>query len=202
MYRGERREDLCPGEKDLVLCADAGYDAARSAGIHADLVIGDFDSMPVNHVSDTPYIQLPTHKDDTDTRVCLEEGRKRGYRIFRIFGGLGGRMDHTLANLQCLAECAQRGEDAMLLDAGNTITVLRPGSYSFSSDFSCYLSLLAFSDAVKDICLQGTEWELEHAELRNTYPLGTSNEMRRPIWNLSFAEGLLAVLLCRKEKHE
>ena len=31
-------------EDDLVICADGGYDAARAAGLHADIVIGDMDS--------------------------------------------------------------------------------------------------------------------------------------------------------------
>ena len=70
-----------------------------------DLAVGDFDSL--GHV---PKIEKtichPVDKDDTDTALALAEGMKRGYRNFIIYGGLGGRLDHTVANLQ---NCAGGG---------------------------------------------------------------------------------------------
>ena len=93
LYRGEERAWLTPEEGDLFLCADGGYDAAVRCGFSPDLVIGDFDSMPRDHVSDCPVMQLPVHKDDTDMVVCLKEARQRGYSSFRMAGCLGGRLD-------------------------------------------------------------------------------------------------------------
>ena len=108
LYQGEEQAWLTPEAGDLLLCADGGYDAAVRFGLRPDLVIGDFDSMPRDHVEDCPVMQLPVHKDDTDMVVCLKEARKRGYRSFRIAGCLGGRLDHTIANLQTLLFFSQQ----------------------------------------------------------------------------------------------
>lgn len=195
LYAGEEQAWLRRQPGDLVLCADGGYDAAVRYGIVPDLVIGDFDSMPESHVQGCEKRVLPVHKDDTDMVVCLEEGRRRGYREFVIAGALGGRLDHTLANVQCLIDCALRGEYAWLCDARNRITALTPGQYTFADEQpGSKLSLLAATEQVRGITLRGTEWELTDAELTQRYPLGVSNEVRGEV-SLSFKSGVL--LLCR-----
>ena len=52
---------------------------------------------------------LPTHKDDTDMLAAIRKGLGLGYRQFQIYGGLGGRLDHTIANIQCLLFLHNRG---------------------------------------------------------------------------------------------
>jgi len=194
LYQGEMREWLGKEEGDLLICADGGYDAAKKHGLKPDLVIGDFDSMPFEHVRGCESIRLPVHKDDTDMVVCLEEGRRRGYSSFRIAGCLGGRLDHTISNLQCLYDCALRGEEAWMCDERNMVTILQPGSYSFPQKENCKFSLLSYTPQVRGVNLRGTEWELTGAELSNRYPLGVSNEIREERAELSFEEGALIVL--------
>ena len=180
MYAGEWQRILRDRQRDdLILCADGGLDAAIRYGIKPDYVIGDFDSMPASHAQGYAHCTLPAHKDDTDMRACFLEGEKRGYRDFVFLGGTGGRLDHTLANIQLLSECAQKG-------------------YRIAGDETIYLSLIALSDRVEGITLSGTEWELHDAVLTNTYALGCSNETRAETVMLRFAKGLLGVLLCKR----
>lgn len=194
LYRGEMREWLEKKDGDLLICADGGYDAAVKHGLVPDLVIGDFDSMPYDHVQGCESIRLPVHKDDTDMVVCLEEGRRRGYTSFRIAGCLGGRLDHTFSNLQCLYDCALRGEEAWMCDGQNMVTILLPGRYTFPRREGCKFSLLSYTPQVKGVKLRGTVWELTDAELSNRYPLGVSNEIAGERAELSFEEGALIVL--------
>lgn len=72
-------------------------------------------------------LTLPTHKDDTDTARCMEVGRERGYREFLLAGGIGGRLDHTLTNIQLLYDAALRGEEAVLLGGCNEARMLMRG---------------------------------------------------------------------------
>ncbi|MGN0778018.1 MAG: thiamine diphosphokinase [Aristaeellaceae bacterium] len=195
LYRGEEQAWLRREEGDLLLCADGGYDAAMAFGMRPDLVVGDFDSMPAEHVrGEDAVLRLPVHKDDTDMVVCLQEGRKRGYRTFRIGGGLGGRIDHTLANLQCLCDCALRGEEAWLCDAHNRVTILPPGEHLLHRMPGRRLSLLAFTPQVTGVTLRGTVWELTEASLSSRYPLGVSNEFVQDTASLRFTDGLLLVV--------
>lgn len=197
MYRGEEKDGFLkkqPG--DLLLCADSGYAAAVRYGMEPDLTLGDFDSMDEKETGSSLRIRFPVKKDDTDLRLCMKEGWKRGYREFRIGGGLGGRFDHTLANLQCLAECASLGGQGWLVDSQNRVTVLSPGEYVYPSMPGRYLSLFAFSETVDGITLQGTEWELQDAQIRQTYPIGCSNWFRDPSFTLRFTRGLLVLAFC------
>lgn len=196
LYAGEEPDFLRREEGDLLICADRGYAAARSFGLAPDLVVGDFDSMPADRLTEADRgrtLFLPRAKDDTDTAVCVAEGRKRGYRIFRVGGGLGGRLDHTLANLQLAADCALRGESLWLCDARNRASVLAPGAYVLPRMPGRYLSLMAYTEEVRGVTLTGARWPLDGAALLSRRALGVSNEWTAEEARLSFAEGLLAV---------
>ena len=87
-------------DEDFVIAVDGGYEYVKENRI--DLVVGDFDSL--GYVpKHSKVISLPPEKDDTDMLVAIKEGLKAGYRTFRIYGGCGGRIDHTIANVQHLA---------------------------------------------------------------------------------------------------
>lgn len=196
LYNGEEREWLTPVDGDFVICADAGFRAAQRYGIHPDLTIGDFDSL--NQLPDTDcYIRLPVHKDDTDMVACISEGRERGYRNFILAGSIGGRFDHTYACLQCVADCAARGESAWLCDAQNRVTVLMPGEYKIPRVEGRKLSIFAYTPSVTGIHLQGTFWTLRGAELTATYPLGCSNEFVADEALLAFESGMLVLCLSK-----
>ena len=199
LYAGEDADWLRRGEGDFLICADGGYDAAVRCGMKPDLTVGDFDSMPFAHVREGDVLRLPAYKDDTDMVVCLKEGRRRGYRSFRMAGCLGGRLDHTIANLQCLYDCALRGEEAWMTDGRNRVTVLCPGHYNLPNRPGCKLSLLAFTERTEGVCLRGTEWELENAALTSRYPLGTSNEITAPAAELSFTAGAVTVVYAKDD---
>ena len=91
----------CPAPGDYVIAADRGYDSLMAYGVNPDLVVGDFDSL--GEVPNHPnVIQLPAEKDDTDMVFALRQGLDLGYRRFVMLGGVGGRLEHTLGNLQLL----------------------------------------------------------------------------------------------------
>lgn len=193
LYAGEEQELLCPKEGDMLLCADGGLARARAFGLVPQLVVGDLDSMPPDTPLDVPLLRLPEGKDDTDMAVCLNEGRKRGYTEFVLAGCLGGRFDHTVACLQCAADCALRGEKVLLVDGQNRVTILPPGKYQLSAMPGRKLSLLAYTPQVHGVTITGTRWELHKKTLLSHIPLGCSNEFTAPEAALSFTEGLLMV---------
>lgn len=193
LYAGEELEVVRPQEGDILLCADGGWVKAKQFGLRPALVVGDFDSMsPLTEV-DAPVLRLPREKDDTDLAVCLHEGRKRGYIEFVLAGCLGGRFDHTFSVLQCMADCAMRGEKALVLDKQNRVMILAPGAYTLPQMPGRKLSLLAYSPKVEDVCITGTKWPLQHAVLTANRPLGCSNEFVAETAELSFGTGLLMV---------
>ena len=101
--------DKKPG--DCVIAADGGY--GQDCGCAPDFVVGDFDSL--GYVPKGDGVQVhPKQKDDTDMMLAVKLGLSKGYDEFVLLGGIGGRLDHTLANVQTLAYLYSQGAKAVL----------------------------------------------------------------------------------------
>ena len=112
-------------ENDIVIAADAGIINVRKFNIKPDYIIGDFDSLGYTP-TDSNTIIHPIEKDDTDTMLAVKLGFKKGYKDFRIFGGIGGRLDHTFANIQTASYIAENADDfdgLILLGAYSTADI-------------------------------------------------------------------------------
>ncbi len=166
---------IAPQAEDYVVAADAGFLVLEQKGIRADVVIGDFDTL--GYVPEHPHaIALQPEKDDTDMAAAVNEGIKAGYETFHIYCGMGGRIEHTIANMQLLAKLSKDGKQGFLLGKDSVITAITDGEMAFEKDMSGYLSVFAHSDRAEGVYLKGLKYELEDAELTNVYPLGVSNE--------------------------
>ena len=87
-----------PEEEDLVIACDGGYEYCKKWNKKVNLVIGDFDSL--GYVPEHPnVIRLKPEKDDTDTACAIRAGLEQGFQRFIVYGGTGGRISHTIANI-------------------------------------------------------------------------------------------------------
>ena len=130
-----------PAPGDYVIAADRGYDSLMAYGVTPDLVVGDFDSL--GYTPQHPNVtQLPAEKDDTDMVFALRRGLELGYRRFVLLGGLGGRLEHTLGNLQLLDWLSTQGAVGFLAGEKTVVTALRDSSLAFPPTMSGYLSVL------------------------------------------------------------
>lgn len=182
---------------DLLIAADGGYGAMEEAGLQADLVIGDFDSLGYRPGGEQT-ICLPTEKDVTDTWAAIEEGKKRGYRRFWLYGCTGGRIDHTMANFQTVAHLSQVGMEAVLVDREQVITALTDGSVHFGPEQQGFLSVFAHSDQCRGVTLEGLKYSLQDADLTNDFPLGVSNEFLGCASTVTVQTGTILLVYGRK----
>ena len=188
---GDPRAAYSPEPDDFVLCADGGWQLAAGIGVEPALVIGDFDS---SEAPDTGAVERhPVMKDDTDTMLCLKHGLRLGYERFLFVGGFGGRLDHTLANLQTLAYAAERGAQAEMCDAFCRALVVRNGTVRIRRRPG-KLSLFAISDRCRGITSTGTVYNLTDGELSNTFPLGVSNEYAADEAVIAVKDGTLLIV--------
>lgn len=178
-------------KEDFVIAVDGGYEYLK--GQRIDLVVGDFDSL--KFVPEHPnVIKLEPEKNDTDMMIALKEGLKAGYEIFRIYGGCGGRFDHTLANIQCLAYLAAENARGYLIDNSQITTLIQNSSISFQKDMKGYISVLAYGKKAKGITIKGLKYPLEDEELCDTFPRGVSNEFIGEEAIISVKEGRLLIV--------
>lgn len=114
---------ILPKQDDLIIAADGGYSYLKQMEIEADVLLGDFDSLEIvpehRHL-----IRHSPIKDDTDMALAAAYAREQGCSRFLIYGGLGGRLDHTIANLQLLTGLSRNGAEVYLIGEGVIITAI------------------------------------------------------------------------------
>ncbi|MDL2325435.1 thiamine diphosphokinase, partial [Ruminococcaceae bacterium OttesenSCG-928-A16] len=159
----------------FIIAVDAGWQQAQRLGIEPDLVLGDFDSAPLPQNGHNVH-RLPAEKNDTDTYFAVREALARGAQKVTILGGLGGREDHTFANLQTLRFLAENRVENLLVSQTAEIRCLWPGTVLLPPQPSRYLSVFAAGGTASGVCLRAVKYPLHNATLTPGYPLGVSNE--------------------------
>lgn len=193
--------NFSPLPHDMVIAADAGLLYLEQVEIFADLVIGDFDSL--KHIPQHPNVRkLEAEKDDTDMLAAVREGLKLGYERFHIYCGMGGRIDHTLANLQLLAFLSQSGKRGLLFDKTNVITAITDQTLAFREIASGVISIFSCTDKSTGVTLQGLKYPLNNAVLTNTFPLGVSNEFTGRESAVTVKDGTLLVVMPQEAKEK
>ncbi len=187
---------LNPSEKDFVIACDGGYAHCQVRGIKADMVVGDFDSL--GKVPEHPnVVRLCPEKDETDTGWAIEEGRKRGYREFVVYGGTGGRISHTIANIQLMADLARKGCTGLLVGKDSWYRVIYNGEIRFGEEEKGFLSVFCLGDRAEGVYEEGLKYGLDGAILTKEFPVGVSNEFIGRKSRVAVRDGVL-LLICEK----
>lgn len=187
-----------PEEGDLLLAADGGLTHLERRGLTPHLIVGDFDSLGRVPEGDN-IIRHPVEKDDTDTMLAIKTGLERGYRDFVLYGCLGGRLDHTYANLQALTFLARRGASGWLLGEGLAVTAIRNGRLDFAPEHEGVISVFCPNGEARGVTLTGLHYPLRDAVLTSAFPLGVSNRFTGEAASVSVEDGTLLVMWDIKE---
>lgn len=184
---------FAPEAGDFVIAADAGYAHLLRNGIDADLVVGDFDSL--GRVPLHPnVVRLPAEKDETDLVAAVTQGLVRGYREFLIYGALGGRQDHTVANLQTVVWLSRHEAAGYLVGADLMVTAVTDGSLCFDAACRGTISVFCSGNKAQGVYLQGLRYPLQNALLTDDVPLGVSNAFTGEAAEVRVGSGSLLVL--------
>ena len=133
-------------------------------------------------------------KDDTDTFLAAKYGMEQGCRAFHIYGGTGGRLDHTLANLQLLVWLSQREARGYLYDETFTYTAITNGAITIPQGPEWgLLSVFCMGPDAKGVFERGVQYPLTDAVLTAGFPLGVSNHIIEAEARISVREGSLVI---------
>ena len=175
---------------DIVICADAGYLHALNNNIKADLIIGDFDSLK-QIPDDISIIRAPVIKDETDVALCINEGIKRGYKKFRLYGCLGKRIEHSLANIILLL--AYDKYDTRIIENNMEMFIMQPKDIYKDTNKTGYISLFSITNKSL-LTIKGLKYELDSKEINNQFPLGIDNEALGKDFSIELIKGKLLVI--------
>lgn len=187
---------LVPKADSLLLCADGGYAYAKALGLMPDCLVGDFDTWR-GELPDCEICRHPVQKDDTDTMLAARIGIARSCTDFVIYGGIGGRLDHTLANLQTLCWLHRNGATAVLLGERDKAMLQSVGTRTYPREEG-YFSVFAYEDDCTGVTLRGVEYPLTDATLTTGFPLGVSNHITAETATVSLKSGLLLLVFSKE----
>lgn len=194
---GEFSAPKAINEDDLIIAADGGYDHARAAGISPHLFIGDMDSIVSSLPENIEKITFPERKDYTDMHLSYLEGKKRGCLEFEIYGGTGGRSDHTFANISLLLGIAEDGLYGSMISQSEVCTVIKNKSLTISGKAGKYISVFAIGGIATGVTIKGLDYEVSDVTLTPDFPLGVSNKFTDNIAEISVISGALLVIYQR-----
>lgn len=190
--------DFLKKNGDLVIAADAGLEYLNFLGITPDTVIGDFDSLGYSPKGEN-VIKLNTCKDETDALSAVQYGFSSGYSHFRIYCATGGRIDHTISNIQLLSYIAERGGTGELFDKDSVLTVIKNSEFRFKKRENGYISVFSLTDESVGVHIKNLKYELENARITSTFPVGTSNEFVGKEGSIGVKEGTLLIVYPREK---
>lgn len=183
-------------ENDFVIAADRGFEILKNKGMCPDITVGDFDSS--SEIPEENVLRLPVEKDVTDTFAAVETALEKGADEIHIYGGMGGRPDHTFANYALICSLAQKGTGVFLYGEGYEITAVCDTSLKLCGKKGETVSVFSFTEKSEGVTLKGLKYPLENATLSNTFPLGVSNSFEEETAFISVKNGTLLVMCERK----
>lgn len=178
---------------DFIICADGGLKYAQKAGVIPDLAVGDFDSLG-HDPRGVNVIKVPVEKDDTDLQLALSIAVEKGAGEITIIGGIGGRVDHTIGNIQNIVHYSANNVEINMIDPMQSITVQRPGTRIYKGCSGMKFSAFAHTAEVTGLTYKGAYYPLENHTITNTFPLGISNEFTDSQIEVTFKTGILIVV--------
>ncbi len=190
--------------KDYLIAVDGGIMYCQILQVEPDLILGDFDSVNeewkdaielIKENAPEKVEQLCPEKDDTDMYAALKRGLAAGYRNFRIYGGTGGRVEHTLANIQSLLFLKHNDATGYIMDGGGMMLVIENESVSFRKEMEGYLSVFALGKEAKGVNIKGLKYTLDNYTMTNDYPIGISNEFVGDTAEISVKDGQLVIIV-------
>jgi thiamine pyrophosphokinase len=180
-----------------VIACDGGSTHCIKASVTPDIVIGDLDSANIEVISalknnGIEVITYPTHKDNTDMELGLKLAVDKGFKDIYIFGGIGSRLDHTLANIHILNQAPQN-VSAWLINEHNKVTLVSD-SLTLTAKKGSLVSLIPLTTSVK-VTTSGLEYPLTDYNMTVGYALGVSNTVLSNKFSVNVKDGILIVIL-------
>lgn len=190
-----------PEANDMVIGVDGGAIRLLDAGIVPALAIGDFDTIGEAGVrrlkgAGVTIDQFPSQKDLTDSEIALKTALALAPSEIVMYGAIGSRMDHTLANLQLLYKAHQAGVWMRIESKENRVLLLSERFPALTIERNQYrfISLLPLSLSVTGITLEGFLYPLHEATVDMGMAIGVSNELIAPAGRITLRTGALFVM--------
>lgn len=188
-------------QADDFICCDGAANKALSHHAPIRLLVGDMDSIVPDVLHSVQLqasvLRLPREKDWTDLEMACNIAVERGADTITIIGGLGGRTDHALGNLQCMFALAQKGVDVRMEAQDASVRVLLGNEKLIGAKGKTF-SLIPFLPDTVVARMEGAFYPLHHAALPMGCTLGVSNVATEEIVEIDIQQGAALLFVVRE----
>lgn len=181
---------------DYIICADGAIQFCEEINLIPNLVIGDFDSIPeksINKLQKVEYLKV-NDQDTTDGEKALLYCLNHGFNHVNIIGGFGGRVDHSLYNIELLKKFYKRGLKINSYSATERVFITRERA-QFEEETGTRLSFFPIFGKVNQLFSRGLKWTLDGATLEFGLASSISNEICSSPAEITFQDNELLIVL-------
>jgi thiamine pyrophosphokinase len=194
------KKDLAPllQGRPFVLCADGGANMARRLGIRPNAIVGDLDSISRSTRKFFSGVETIRMDDQysTDLEKALDVLLERGFHSAVVVGAMGGRPDHSLANLSILMKY-HRKMDLQFSDTFCDICII-DRKVVLNAGIGSVISLMPLGRC-EGVTTSGLKYPLLDETLELGVREGTSNEVVSSHVRISVKNGILVLFVVKKK---
>ncbi len=140
-------------------------------------------------------ITLPVEKDVTDSVAAFNEGVKQGFDRFILFGGTGGRFEHTFANISLMSNASKNGISLEIIDDMHIFRSITNSSFKIKKSENQQISVFAYGNIASGVTLKGLYYPLDDYSLDPfDGALGTSNHITDEYGEITVKNGTLIII--------
>lgn len=197
--RVEYFKDLLLKENGDIYCADGGALHLEKLEIFPLEIWGDLDSVSEEilkkySINNVIIKKFPKDKDFTDGELVLQHLMDKGYDEIRIIGGLGGRIDHALTNLNLIFKFKNT---IFLTEKEKIFSIEREKKIEGAKGKT--ISFVPFSEKVENLTLKGFKYPLNKYTLHQGDSICMSNIAVEEGCEVSFSTGKLMGIILNEE---
>lgn len=186
-------------KNDFLIAVDGGSLHLNKLKLIPNLIIGDLDSISKSDLKkfvnqNAKIIKYPRIKDKTDFELALDYCLTKKFKEIIIFGILGDRIDHMLANIFLLAKTQTDilSIKIKIYEGKKEIFVLNK-EIIINGKIGDEISIIPISSKLENITTDGLYYRLIDDTLLFGTTRGVSNVMKKKLAKIKVSSGLAVI---------
>lgn len=186
-------------KEDCLIAADGGAKHILKLGLIPNVIIGDMDSIDPDLLKKYKSIKYPRKKNATDFELVINYCLGKKFTEIIIFGILGDRIDHLIANIFLLAKVQTENQSIKIkiIEGKKEIYILNK-EITINGKVGDEISIIPVSSKLEGITTDGLYYRLIDDTLLFGTTRGISNVMKQTQIKISVKKGVALVIHLRK----
>ena len=195
-------------KEDYIFCADGGANYAHQYKLNVKYIVGDLDSINSDvleyYKNENCIIEkYPREKDFTDFELILkkidviQKDKNIQFEKIYVLGGLGGRVDMTLSNLNLM----ETYKNLIFLTKNEEI-FYKEETFEVENKENYEFSIILLDNVIEKLLLKGFKYELDRVTITRKESRLVSNLIISKKAKVCFLKGKVIVILREKNKND